>query len=296
MPKPVTNIAASVRQRLSNLARERELPFQLMLIRYALERLLYRVSISRYRDRFILKGAMLVTSWIDAPFRATRDLDFLAFGDQDPAALRDVFLDILSITDDDGLVFPTEMLVADVMREDAEYRGLRIRALALLDSAKIPIVVDLGFGDRMVPEPEEITYPVLLDHAQPKLRAYAIETVIAEKFQAMVMLGRANSRMKDLYDIWMLSRSEKLDRDRLAQATAATFAQRNTAIPFDPPDALTPAFAADEKKQKEWAGFVQNNLMGGEGSDLTLADIIVALTPFLMTIARDAETLVKSRT
>lgn len=171
MSKPVTHIAASVRQRLSNLAREREQPFQLMLIRYALERVLYRVSVSRYRDRFILKGAMLVTTWIDAPYRATRDLDLLAFGDQDTAAMSDVFVDILSIIQDDGLVFPPETIVVEVMREDAEYSGLRVKALALLDRTRIPIVVDLGFGDRMVPEPAEITYPVLLDHPHPKLRA-----------------------------------------------------------------------------------------------------------------------------
>lgn len=288
MSKPVTNIPASIRQRLVNLARERNQLFDLVLTRYALERFLYRLSVSRHSNHFVLKGAMLVTSWIEAPFRATRDLDFLAFGDQEPVAMREVFCEICATPQEDGLVFPAAAIAVEVNREDATYSGLRIRAQAFLDKARIPIIIDLGFGDRMVPEPTEISYPVLLDQPAPKLRAYAIETVIAEKFQAMVVLGRANSRMKDFYDIWVLARTERLEPARLMDAIAATFAQRETPIPTDIPDALTAAFAADPRKQEQWAAFARDNLQASAGHDLKLPELIAELAAFLMPLARAA--------
>lgn len=288
MSRPVINIAASIRQRLANLARSGGQPFENVLTRYALEGFLYRLGISPYRDRFILKGAMLVSTWIKAPFRGTRDLDFLAFGDPSLEAMRQVFRKICSIAQNDGLVFPLDAVTVEANREDAEYGGLRVKSLALLDTARIRIVIDLGFGDVMEPEPQEIEYPVLLDHPAPRIRAYAPETVIAEKFQAMVRLGRANSRMKDIYDIWMLARTATVSSDRLARAIAATFARRNTAIPTETPDALTPEFASDKTKQQQWAAFVRDNLEGGQGIDLPLSGVIDTLARFIMPHARSA--------
>ena len=289
MPKapanvPPKNIAASVRERLLNHARARDQPFDLVLTRYALERLLYRLGRSPVAHRFVLKGAMLVMTWFEAPHRGTRDLDLLGFGDPDPDALIAVFRAVMAQPEDDGLTFDAAGLRAEPIREDIEYGGVRLRTRASLAGAQIAINIDIGFGDAIEPGAEIIDYPVLLDQPQPRLRAYARETVVAEKFQAMVALGRANSRMKDFFDIWGLSKAHTFDSDRLARAIAATFERRGTAVPVEAPDALTPAFAADAAKQTQWRAFT---------TDLELApptlDVVIAeLADFLMPFARAA--------
>jgi predicted nucleotidyltransferase component of viral defense system len=284
MRKPLRNVGASVRARLLNLATERNQPFDLLLTRYTLERLLYRLSLSRYRERFVLKGAMLMAGWIDDPFRATRDLDLLGFGDSDPNAVIGVFREICAVKADDAVVFDIPGLVVDRIRDEAEYGGLRIKTTAIVDGAKIRVLVDVGFGDAIEPGLTEIELPVLLDQPAPRLRAYPYETVIAEKFQAMVMLGRANTRMKDFYDIWVLAQSHEFKGDRLARAIAATFARRKTEIPAERPDALTLAFAEDRNKQQQWAGFLADvTLTPG-----TLAEVIEDLAAFLMPHTKEA--------
>jgi predicted nucleotidyltransferase component of viral defense system len=270
-------MGASVRARLLNLARERGQPNDLLLTRYALERLLYRLSITNHRDRFVLKGAMLMTTWFEAPFRPTRDLDLLGFGDPDPQAMLAVFREICAVEVDDGAVFDVEGLTIDLIREELEYGGLRLKTNAMIAGARVRIVVDIGFGDAIEPGVTELDLPVLLDLPAPRLRAYPRETVIAEKFQAMVALGHANSRMKDLYDIWLLSRAYQFG-DELLRAIAATFARRKTPIPIDPPYAPTRAFADDRAKQQQWRSFVE-----AIGSQLPpLAAIIDDLATFLM--------------
>ncbi len=258
MPREIRNVGASVRARLQNLSRETGQSFELILTRYALERLLYRLSTSAFSDRFVLKGAMLLTSWFEDPHRATRDLDLLGFGDPDPDAMIAVFREILAADVADGVEFNSNALRVDQIREELEYGGLRLRTTASISGARIAVTVDVGFGDALEPGAEVIDYPCMLDLPAPRLRAYARETVIAEKFQAMVALGRANSRMKDFYDIWLLSQSFPFDDDRLARAIAATFERRETEIPVDLPDALTPAFAEDEQKQRQWNAFLEN--------------------------------------
>ena len=188
-----------------------------------LERLLYRLSLSRHRDRFVLKGAILMATWLHDPHRPTRDLDLLGFGDPDPEAMLAVFREVCAIKVDDAVVFDTDGLTVDRIRDEQEYGGLRLRTTATVDGARIRVVVDIGFGDAVVPGVEEIELPVLLDPPAPRLRAYPRETVIAEKFQAMVVLGRANSRMKELYDIWILDVPSRFKDDGLARAIAATF-------------------------------------------------------------------------
>lgn len=229
------NLGASIRARLLNVARQRDLENNLLLTRYALERLLYRLSNTPHRDRFALKGAMLVATWFESPYRPTRDIDLLGFGEPDAGAMLGLFREICAIDIDDGVVFDNDALVVDQIREELAYGGLRIRTRAKVGGASIPIVVDIGFGDATEPRLETLDLPVLLDQPSPRLKAYAPETVIAEKFQAMVALGRANSRMKDFYDIWSLSRQHAFEGDRLARAVAATFARRNTAIPAEVP-------------------------------------------------------------
>lgn len=258
MPDRPRNVGASVRQRLLNLAHMRGQPMELLLTRYALERLLHRLSVSPHRERFVLKGAMLLATWFDEPHRATRDVDLLGFGDAAEDALLKTFREIMAVELDDGVSFDLKSLRIEAIREEVEYGGSRLRTTAALAGARIPITVDIGFGDAVEPGVEDIDLPVLLDMPSPHLRAYPPETVIAEKFHAMVALGRANSRMKDYYDVWMLMSTFEIEPERLQRAIAATFARRSTAIPTAVPDGLSDAFAADPGKQRQWNAFAQN--------------------------------------
>jgi predicted nucleotidyltransferase component of viral defense system len=286
MAKPPKNIAASVRARLFNLARETGQPFDVLLTRFVHERLLYRLSRSSYADRFVLKGAMLLTTWLPETARGTRDLDLLGFGDAGEQRILGIFCEVLAIAAEDGVAFDLEALRAGLIREELEYGGVRLRMTATVSGARIAVVVDIGFGDAIEPGLETIDYPVLLDLPAPRLRAYARETVIAEKFQAMVALGRANSRMKDFYDIWMLSKTFPFTEDRLARAIAATFARRQTAIPIETPDALTSEFAKDPLKQRQWAAFAADL----DGAPNQRQSMIVDLANFLMSAAKAART------
>lgn len=284
--KPLTNIGASLRARLLNLARETGQPFDVLLIRFVLERLLYRLSHSRHTDRFVLKGAMLLTTWLPHTSRGTRDLDLLAFGESSEDRILGIFRNIVAIDANDGVVFDPASLQASRIREELDYGGLRLRGSAELGGARIAIVIDIAFGDSVEPGLETIDYPVLLDQPSPKLRAYAPETVIAEKFQAMVALGRANSRMKDFYDMWALSKTFTFDPERLSRAIRATFDRRNTVIPTEKPDALTEAFAADISKQRQWTAFVADII----DAPRELRQVIVDIGPFLMRAANQART------
>jgi len=282
MPKAVRNIGASVRARLRNIAAERNQPFDLLLTRYVLERLLYRLGKSPHKDRFVLKGAMLMTAWFDDPLRPTRDIDLLGYGDANPDAMLAVFREVCAIEENDGVVLDVAALEIDRIRDELEYGGLRIKTNGTVDGARVRIVVDIGFGDAV--EAAELELPVLLDQPPLKLRAYPRESVIAEKFHAMVLLGRANSRMKDFYDIWVLSQAYEFDSDALAKALAATFARRKTEIPNERPDALTKAFAEDTAKIQLWASFVE--LLEAEPGPLT--KVVEDLAAFLMPHAEAA--------
>ena len=257
MPDRPRNVGASVRQRLLNLAHARGQPMELLLTRYALERLLHRLSLSPHRERFVLKGAMLLATWFDEPHRATRDVDLLGFGDAAENALLGTFREVMAVEVDDGVRFDLKGLKIEAIREEVEYGGSRLRTTAALAGARIPITVDIGFGDAVEPGVEDIDLPVLLDLPSPHLRAYPPETVIAEKFHAMVVLGRANSRMKDYYDVWMLTSAFEIEPERLRRAIAATFARRSTVIPAVVPDGLSDAFAADPGKQRQWDAFAR---------------------------------------
>ena len=222
MARRTTNIAASVRARLQNIAKEKQANFQRMLTRYALERLLFRLSVSPHKDRFVLKGAMLYAAWLEDPFRTTRDLDLLSFGDREAERLVGIFREIcVQAVEEDGLSFDAEHIAAEPIRDDQIYGGVRLRTSARLGTAVIPIQIDIGFGDVVTPGPSELEYPVLLDHPAPKLNAYPRETVAAEKFEAMVALDLANSRMKDFYDLLAMSRLFTFEGAVLAAAGIA---------------------------------------------------------------------------
>ena len=278
MPDKPRNVGASVRQRLLNLAKARGQPLELLLTRYALERLLHRLSLSPHRERFVLKGALLLTTWFDEPHRATRDLDLLGFGDPSEDALLAVLREVMMIAVDDGVSFDTTKLKIQPIREDLDYGGSRLSTTALLSGARIPIVVDVGFGDAIEPGAEDIELPVLLDMPSPRLRAYPLETVIAEKLHAMVTLGMANSRMKDFYDVWMLTRAFTLDPNRLRRAVDATFARRDTSLLASVPEGLSDAFAADPGKQAQWHAFARNLSTSRPGLDEVVVDLRLSLS------------------
>ncbi len=255
MAKPPVNLAKSVKDRLLNLARAEGKVFDVVLVRFALERLLYRLSLSAHRDRFVLKGGMLVTVWLDDDNRVTRDADFLGHGDADAEQLVADFREIMSVDVDDGLVFDVDNLSATAIREEMEYGGTRLKTVAYLEKTRIPITIDIGFGDAMADPTRQLDYPTLLDLPAPNIRAYPPATVIAEKFQAIVVLGIANGRMKDFYDLWAIPRSINVPDEELDAALAATFARRETAIPTERPAGLTPEMADDPNKQRQWNAY-----------------------------------------
>jgi predicted nucleotidyltransferase component of viral defense system len=252
------NIAAFVRRRLFELSRERQEVFDFVLTRYALERFLYRLSVSEYRARFLLKGAMLFTLWTDIPHRPTRDIDLLGFGSADIAGLESLFKEICALeADDDGVVFLPETVQGRDIRAEKAYTGVRITLQARIEQARCPIQVDIGFGDAVTPEAEEADYPAMLGFPAPRLKVYPIYTVIAEKLEAMVSLDFANSRMKDFYDVWMLLQHAEFDKEILHRAILATFTRRGTPLPTGDIPALSTSFA--NEKAPQWAAFLRKN-------------------------------------
>jgi len=264
---PPKDIGASVRARLSRLARDRSEDFQLLLTRYANERLLFRLASSRHAHRFVLKGAALFTLWTGKPHRATRDLDLLGFGDPGVDNVREVFAEVLALNvADDGVRFDLQSLSAGLIREDQHYGGVRVELVARVTNAKVRLQVDVGFGDAITPEASVVEFPPLLDFPAPRLAAYPRETVVAEKLDAMVQLGMANSRMKDFYDVAVLARDFDFEGELLAQAIRATFDRRKTPLPATTPIALTAAFAEDPTKKTQWSGFIRKAGVGVAGS------------------------------
>ena len=284
MPRVVKNIGASVRARLLAVSKQKGQNFDLVLTHYAIERLLYRLAQSRHSDRFVLKGAMLLMTWFDEPFRRTRDLDLLGHDDPAPDAVLDVFREILGQEQQDGVIFDIDAARISRIRQEDAYGGLRIRTTADIGGARIAVHVDVGFGDAVEPPAEWLDYPVLLDMPAPRLRGYARETVIAEKFQAMVFLGTANSRMKDYYDLWIIDEAFEIDRSRLARAISATFARRGTTIPDEVPDGLSPEFANDPVKLHQWESFKRDM----EIDPGPLDGVVDALAAYLMPAAAAA--------
>ncbi|MBI4391296.1 MAG: nucleotidyl transferase AbiEii/AbiGii toxin family protein [candidate division NC10 bacterium] len=289
-PKQPKDVAASVRQRLLNRARERGEDFQLVLTHYAVERLLYRLSRSAHHERFVLKGAMLFSVWSGVPHRATRDLDLLGYGDSAVAALERVFREICRTTvEEDGLEFPEASLRGEEIRDEQDYQGVRLAFLARLAGARIPIRVDIGFGDTVSPPPETVTYPTLLNFPAPRLLAYSREGVVAEKFQAMVVLGIANSRMRDFFDLWYLAQWFEFVGPRLCGAIQATFSRRKTPVPPHIPLALTAEFHRDRDKQLQWGAFLRR--AGLDADRKTLPQVAESLRGFLLP---PADALVRS--
>lgn len=278
------NVAASVRAKLADIARKKGDEFQLVLSRYAVERFLYRLTVSGHGENFVLKGAMLFQLWADEPHRATRDVDLLGSGDNSVEHLADVARAACSVSvPDDGLAFDPETVAAGRIKEDQEYEGVRITCAVRLGQARIALQVDVGFGDAITPGPVRVEYPTILEFPAPVLKAYPRETVVAEKFQAMTALGIANSRMKDFFDLWVLARDFPFDGAVLAQAVAATFARRRTPVPKESPLALTEEFGTDPTKVRQWEAFVRKGKLKADA--VSLADVCRVLNGFLMPVS-----------
>ena len=281
------DLAASVRARLLNIAKSEGSDFNQILVRYALERFLYRLSQSPHADRFLLKGALLFTLWYDMPHRPTRDADLLGFGPSDLQSISQTFREIASITVDDGIAFDPGSVTADDIRKDAGYAGARVVITGELAKARCKTQIDIGFGDAVTPGPVQSEYPVLLeDFPAPRLRTYPVYTVISEKLHAIALLGMTNSRVKDYLDLWVMLDRESLNMNTLAQAISATFTRRDMAVPTDLPMGLSDEFAADPSRQALWAAFMRKNDL----AMIPLADVVTrirtALEPAMGLAAR----------
>ncbi len=259
MSKTPKNIAASIHQRLLNVAKQTGRPFNDLVMYYAMERLLYRFSQSKHADRVVLKGGLMLRVWGVPATRVTRDIDLLGRLTNDLDSVAVMVRDVCGVAvADDGLVFDPGTVATERIAEDADYEGVRATFRGALGKVDLPMQIDFGFSDVITPEPVMATYPVMLDHPAAKLRAYNRETVVAEKFEAMVKLGELNSRMKDFFDIWVLSQHYGFAEKDLAAAIRATFARRGTQIESDPP-CFSGNFVGSPAKNAQWTAFVKRS-------------------------------------
>ncbi len=278
------SVTKSVHQRLLNIRDATGEQFNHLLMRYGLERLLYRIQASGHAETFVLKGAMLFALWHDIPGRPTRDIDLLGFGDLTHDRLRAIFADACAIeVQNDGLRFAADSIQTDDIRDDQEYHGVRLRLLGFLERARLAIQIDVGFGDALTPTPQEIDYPAILDFPAPRLRAYHPATVVAEKLNATVVLGALNSRMKDFYDMHVILTHMDIHDDLLRDAILATFERRNIPLPTAMPVAFTPEFLEDGIKETQWRAFLRRSGLESFGLDLVtvLGDLQERLWPLL---------------
>lgn len=278
--EPIRNPAASIRARLLRLAQAKGEDYQRVLGQYAIERFLYRLGTSPYRDRFVLKGATLFTLWTGQTHRPTKDLDLLGWGSSDISDIEAVIRTICEIQDEDGILFDHKSVEGTKIKEDDEYNGVRVKVNASLAGARIPMQIDIGFGDAVYPEPQFASYPVLLPMGAPVIRAYPREASIAEKLHAMVELDIRNSRMKDFYDIWYMAITWSFDMASLQKAINAAFERRGMETPKTTPFALTLDFLNDTQKKQQWGAFISR--LNPSDATPSLEDVGVVLRAFLL--------------
>ncbi|MGB9496164.1 MAG: nucleotidyl transferase AbiEii/AbiGii toxin family protein [Azonexus sp.] len=284
----IKDLAASVRARLLNIAKAQGVDFNQVLVRFALERILYRLSQSAHSDHFLLKGALLFTLWYDMPHRTTRDADLLGFGSSDLESVAQTFRDIASVEVEDGIVFDPATVSVEEIRKDAGYAGARVLITGEIAKARCKTQIDIGFGDAVTPGPVHSVFPVLIaDLPAPRLRTYPVYTVIAEKLHAIVLLGMTNSRLKDYLDLWVLLDRETLNANTLARAIAATFIRRGMPVPAFLPVGLTDEFATDSSRQAMWHAFLKKN----EINITPLSEVVTKLRAILEPVLIQAATL-----
>jgi len=285
-PGKPANIAASVRSRLKNISKDEKRPFNELLQHYAMERFLYRLSQSEHASRFIIKGALMLRVWDSPEIRPTMDIDMLGVTSNEIDSIIDQVKGVISTeVDADGLVFDGGSIKAERIKEDADYEGVRVRFIGTLDGARVHMQIDVGFDDIVHPEPVEMEFPTMLDFPIPRLLCYSRESAIAEKFEAMLKLGELNSRMKDFYDIWLLSRQFDFSGEDLAKAIRLTLEHRGTTIPTEI-TAFSEAFIA--AKQVQWTAFIKR--LGQEHVPTDFTEIVSAVAAFIEpVISADSE-------
>jgi len=282
MSKPSPkNLAASIRQRLLNLAHQNHEDYNLVLARYAAERFLYRLSKSPHASRFVLKGAMVFLVWMSERHRPTRDLDLLGSGDLSDESLRAIIQDLAAMqVEPDGLMFDAGSVAISDIREGQTYQGKRVALRAHLENARIGLQLDIGVGDVVIPKPEIAMYPTCLeDMPGPRIRSYPPAAVVAEKTHILVDMGLLNSRMKDYYDLWVMSQKMPFDGEVLRQALAATFERRRTPVPDHIPPALSDEFSHARERLQLWQAFLRRTGLGE--SSPTLDHVLAHLRGFL---------------
>ncbi len=287
-PTDRDRLQASLRQRLLDLAHRDGADFQTILTRYGLERFLFRLGHSRHRDAFLLKGAFLYHAWLEDVARPTRDLDLLGYGSPDIGRIEAVVAEIAGIVFvEDGLEFPAATIRGEAIRDASLYDGIRIRLVAQLGRTRIPLQLDVGFGDAAGSDAADLDYPTLLGHEPPHVRAYRPQYVVAEKLEALVALGFVNSRLKDYYDLWRILMNMDISDEDLLTAIQATFSRRQTSIPRKVPSALTDDFAHDQQKVVQWEAFLGRSglAVGGATLSLVVRELRDRLVP-LLTLAR----------
>jgi hypothetical protein len=283
MAKGITNIAGSVHQLLLNKAKESFRPFNEILQYFAIERFIYRLSKSPHADQFILKGALMFSAWCGPASRPTMDIDLLGKIDNRLDTIIAVMKDTcLTDVEPDGMSFNADTVDAVRITEDAEYEGVRVRVRGSLGKARVSIQIDIGFGDVIVPNADSVSYPAILDFPAPELRGYTMESTIAEKFQAMARLGILNSRLKDFYDIWFLSRSFDFKGGILAKAIEKTFERRNTLVKLDAA-IFNPSFGRNKDKDIQWRSFLSKAKL--TGAPASFEEAVSAVMLFLEPIA-----------
>ncbi len=282
---PIKNLAVSIHQRLLNKAKQDGRPFNELLQFYAIERFLYRLSNSSYSEKFVLKGALMLTVWKSPRVRPTMDIDLLGRTPNDEEVITQIFREVCAQeVEPDGMTFDAETVSTSPITEEAEYRGIRALARGNLSNARVNIQIDIGFGDVVTPNAARIDYPTLLGFPAPRLLGYSRESKVAEKFHVMVIRGTINSRMKDFFDIWLLSRYFDFDGSLLSKAIANTFSQRRTEIPASPV-AFSSAFAHDQTKQTQWQAFIRQRKL--EFAPIEFSEVIDVLTEFLDPIVKE---------
>jgi predicted nucleotidyltransferase component of viral defense system len=277
--RQVNDIAASVHQRLLNKSRQTGRPFNELLQYYAMERFLYRLSKSAFADRFILKGALMLTVWRAPVSRPTRDMDFLGRIDNDIGAIAEAVRDVCSTeVEPDGLEFNPDTIEAERIAEDADYEGVRVYFRGNLGNAQISMQFDVGFGDKIVPRAAKIEYPTIIEMPSPVLTGYTMESTIAEKFEVMIKLGFLNSRMKDFFDIWLLSRLFEFNGKTLVAAISSTFQTRNTDI-SQYSSVFSAEFMADKSKATQWEAFLKRTAI--ESAPSQFSAVVEQISVFL---------------
>ncbi len=285
----LTNLPASVHHRLLNLAKEAKRPFNELLQYYTMERFLFRLSNSPFADRFVLKGALMLRVWDLSRARPTVDIDMLGRTANTVENLVEIIRQCLSVeVAEDGIQFDPGSVLGEPITVEKKYQGVRVRVRGTLGNARLSLQLDFGFGDVVVPGPVWIDYPQLLDFGPPHLLGYTPESVIAEKFQALVELELANTRLKDFYDLWKLSQTLTFDSEVLMQAITATFQQRGTPLPTTLPLALTEAFYDDPPRQAQWKGFLRRARLEAEA--IPLAEVASLIAEFLLPLTQAAAT------